>query len=118
MNLTRKDCWIVGVCYDEDDATWEPEAFALSSMQRVSKGLRATADLLPDLEYRQRGRDLWLTERSAKPMAPFIKVHYALIVGLGGFCDAWEIADGLARRMNRLIESADKKARAKGVENV
>ena len=117
MNLTRKDCWIVGVCYDEDDATWEPEAFALSSMQRVSKGLRATADLLPDLEYRQRGRDLWLTERSAKPMAPFIKVHYAEIVGLGGFGGAWARADGLANRLNRLIESADKKAR-EGVENV
>ena len=117
MNRTRKDCWIVGVTYDEDAAHWDPEAFALSSMQSVNRGLRARADLLPEQEHRQRGRDLWLTERGARPMGPFIKVHYAEIVGLGGFGGAWARADGLANRLNRLIESADKKAR-EGVENV
>ena len=40
MNRSRKDCWIVGVVYDDDIAEWEPEAFALTAMQRVSRGRR------------------------------------------------------------------------------
>lgn len=110
MNRSRKDCWIVGVVYDDDIAEWEPEAFTLTAMQRVSRGQRDASDLLPDLDHRQRGRDLWLTERGAERMAPFLRVHYAEFVGLGGFDGAWQRAEGIARRMNRLIDDANRRA--------